>query len=160
MIFKNLFKIKFLVILFLFSLLSCSKDKNQPTKDYKIWNGPSIEFTKLVGANPKDKLNQDEITASVSITRGDNGEIYNALLEEKAQKEISPLGTEWAIGETSNIANLSFSSFRKAVGKPKNVVGKNLVLHIIKEDVYLSVQFTNWGQSQKGNFSYRRSTKN
>ena len=54
----------------------------------------------------------------------------------------------------------SCSDFRKAVGKPKNVVGKNLVLHIIKEDVYLSVQFTNWGQSQKGDFSYKRSTKN
>ena len=144
-----------ILLTFIISLISCSKEK----KEYEIWSGPNIEFKKEVGDDPKDKLNQDEITSSVSITRGNNGEIYNAISEEKAQKGISPLGTQWAIGSVENISTLSFSSFRNAVGSPKNVVGKSLILHIIKEDVYLSVEFTNWGQGQKGNFTYIRSTK-
>lgn len=138
------------------SLISCSKEK----KEYEIWSGSNIEFKKEIGDDPKDKLNQDLITSSVSITRGNNGEIYNAILEKEAQKGSSPLGTQWAIGGVESISTLSFSSFRNAVGSPKNVVGKNLVLHIIKEDVYLSVKFTKWGQTQKGSFTYIRSTKN
>ena len=142
------------------SLISCSKEKKEiEKKEYEIWSGPNIEFKKEIGDDPKDKLNQDEITSSVSITRGNNGEIYNAISEEKAQKGLSPIGTLWAIGTVENISTLSFSSFRNAVGSPQNVVGKNLVLHIIKEDVYLSVEFTNWGQKKKGNFTYIRSTK-
>jgi len=138
------------------SLISCSKEK----KEYVIWSGPNIEFKKEIGDDPKDKLNQDEITSSVSITRGNNGEIYNAISEEKAQKGFSPIGTRWAIGTVEDISTLSFSSFRNAVVNPRIVVGKNLVLHIIKENVYLSLKFTNWGQGKKGNFSYIRSTKN
>lgn len=151
--------------IFIISLISCSKEKEEseissgPNKEYEIWSGPNIEFKKEVGDDPKDKLNQDEITSSVSLTRGTNGEIYNVVLEEKAQKGVSPLGTQWAIGSIDNISNLSFSSFRNAVGSPQNVVGKSLVLHIIDQDVYLSVEFTDWGQSQKGNFTYIRSTK-
>jgi hypothetical protein len=81
-------------------------------------------------------------------------------LENEATKNTSPLGTEWAIGEISNISNLTFSSFRSAVGSPKEVVGKRLVLHILEEDIYLSVEFKSWGQNQIGSFSYERSTEN
>jgi hypothetical protein len=65
-----------------------------------------------------------------------------------------------SIGEIDNIKDLKFQSFRTAVGSPKSVVGEKLVLHIIKEDVYLSVEFTKWGESRDGGFSYKRSTKN
>ena len=128
---------------------------------FNIWQGTEITFTKSAGADPTLKANQDSITPSVSITRGNSGgEIYNIIEESQSSKGSSPSGTEWAIGEVSEIENLNFASFRSAVGSPRQVVGKLLVLHIIKEDVYLSVEFKSWGQGQNGDFSYERSTQN
>ena len=148
------------------SLISCSKDKDDDDNDivipnYNIWTGPMIEFIKEAGADPELEVNQDKITSNVSITRGNSGgEIYNILLETKSTKGSSPLGTEWSIGEVSNISNLTFSSFRNAVGSPKEAVGKSLVLHIIEKDIYLYVKLKSWGNNHSGNFSYERSTEN
>ena len=86
-------------------------------------------------------------------------EIYNIILEESSTKGVSPEGTEWAIWDTSDIQNLTFNSFRNAVGSPKNVVGKKLVLHIIQENIYLPVEFISWGQGNSGSFSYKRTTQ-
>ena len=124
-----------------------------------IWNGPIIEFEKNNSADPTNSTNQDSITNSVAITRGNNGEIYNAFMENQAEKGVSPLGTEWAVGNLSEIQTLTFSSFRTAVVKPKFSVGQKLVLHIIEEDIYLSVEFSSWTQgSSGGGFKYKRST--
>lgn len=142
-------------------MISCSKDNSEEATNYTLWSGPKIEFIKQIDADPNEAINQDKITSSVSITRGNSGgEIYNVVLENEATKNTSPRGTEWAIGEISNLSNLTFSSFRSAVGSPKEVVGKRLVLHILEEDVYLSVEFKSWGEGQKGSFSYERSTEN
>ena len=130
------------------------------TGGYEIWTGPDMEFIKESGADPTDPLHQDQITASVSITRGDKGEIYNAVSETKSEKGISPKGTEWAVGETSNISNLTFKTYRNAVGSPQQAVGKKLVLHIIEEDIYLSVEIKSWESGRLGGFSYIRSTEN
>ncbi len=153
------------IILLLFS--SCSNDDNDTnqttednTKNAEIWNGPMITFSKKAGADPTDDSSQDKITSSVSITRGNSGgEIFNIISEDKSSKGLSPIGTKWAVGELSDISTLTFSSFRDAVGKPKQVVGKNLVLHIEKENIYLAVKFKIWGESQSGSFTYERSTK-
>ena len=56
------------------------------------------------------------------------------------------------------IDQLSFDDFRSAVGQPKEVVGKNLVLHLVDDNTYLSVKFTSWSSGNKGGFSYERST--
>ena len=133
---------------------------NNELKGQTIWNGPSYEFKKNDFADPGDKINQDSLSPSVAITRGNNGEIYNAFSETEADKGISPLGTEWAVGEINNIENLTFTSFRTAVVKPKFSVGQKLVCHIINEDIYLSVEFTTWTQgSSGGGFTYTRSTE-
>jgi hypothetical protein len=126
---------------------------------YSLWDGPVLLFTKEPNKDPNEASNQDAITASVSITRGnDGGEIYNAIIENVSTKGTSPKGTKWAIGELSDVANLSFTSFRTAVDKPREAVGKNLVLYIEEEDIYLSVVFKSWG-NKNGSFSYERSTK-
>lgn len=138
-------------------------DSQTDTTDlqFDIWQGQKITFTKSASADPNLKANQDSITPSVSITRGNSGgEIYNIIEESQSSKGSSPSGTEWSIGEVSEIENLNFASFRTAVVSPRQVVGKSLVLHIIKEDVYLSVEFKSWGQGQNGDFSYERSTQN
>ena len=154
-------KIIYSILILAIVMISCSKDNSEEATNYTLWIGPKIEFIKQIDADPNEAINQDKITSSVSITRGNSGgQIYNVVLENESTKNTSPRGTEWAIGEISNLSNLTFSSFRSAVGSPKDVVGKRLVLHILEEDVYLFVEFKSWGEGQKGSFSYERSTEN
>ena len=139
--------------------ISCSKEgvPNEISSS-TIWNGPLKSFTKTDGSNANEETNQDRLTAKVWITRGNNGgQIYNAAQEDKSEKYKSPIGTEWAVGNIDDLDKLIFYDFRIAI-QPKNIVGKNLVLHLIEEDIYLSVKFKSWSQGQKGGFSYERST--
>ena len=126
-----------------------------------------MTFTKGDQSDPTVESNQDRITDNVWITRpnkkedGKNGygQIYNIKEESKPDENNSPVGTKWAVGTIDQIETLTFKKFRAAVGKPKNVVGKNLVMYLEKDDVYLSVKFTSWSQGEKGGFAYERSTK-
>lgn len=124
-----------------------------------VWTGDNITFSKANGADPTDSANQDRLTDNVWITRGNNGgQIFNIRSETSANKSLSPAGTEWAEGQLSDYENLTFRPFRAAVGNPKGVVGKDLVLHLIDDDIYLQVRFTNWAQAKGGGFAYQRST--
>ena len=165
--FQNSLKLSLLFFLFLLTACSDSSSSDEPDaplppeeiEDYVIWDGPITTFSKTSGADPTNSANQDNITPSVAITRGNGGEIYNAVSESAAEKGVSPAGTRWAIGSVSNIQNLSFSSFRNTI-RPQDVVGEDLVLHITQEDVYLSVKFLSWEGNQNGGaFSYERSTE-
>ena len=126
-----------------------------------IWTGSTKIFTKGNSANPTIEANQDRITDKVWITRGNNGgQIFNIVSESVSNKTISPSGTEWAEGEISNYASLNYKPFRSATGKPKNAVGKTYVVHLIEEDIYLSLKFISWSGGKQGGFSYERSTNN
>lgn len=146
--------------------LSCSDDGEQiddnqgnTNNSYVTWNGDLLNFEKSDGEDPSLQSNQDRLTDNVWITRGnDGGQIYNIAKENISDKNNSPVGTEWAIGSLDDIGSLNFTKFRSAVGSPKDVVGKNLVLHLIEDDIYLSVRFNSWSSGQKGGFSYTRST--
>ena len=147
--------------LILFFIISCSKEKNttNDTSLSNIWNGPLKFFEKKDNTNQLEKTNQDSITENVIITRGNNGgQIFNIAKENEADKYKSPIGTEWAIGSLNQIDSLVFKDFRLTV-KPQYVVGKKLVLHLIEEDIYLSVEFKSWSSGKKGGFSYERSTE-
>ena len=138
-----------------------------PSSGSNIWTGTNMTFTKGDQSDPTLESNQDRITDNVWITRpnkkedGKNGygQIYNIKEESKPDENNSPVGTKWAVGTIDQIETLTFIKFRAAVGKPKNVVGKNLVMYLEKDDVYLSVKFTSWSQGEKGGFAYERSTK-
>ena len=154
---------KLLLFLFLISSMSCSEVNDEPndTSSSIIWNGSLITFEKSDGADPTAEANQDRLTSNVWITRGNNGgQIYNIAKENTSNKDNSPIGTAWAIGTLDQIESLSFNKFRVAVGNPKDVVGKDLVLHLIEDDIYLSVKFSSWSSGQKGGFAYSRSTAN
>ena len=126
----------------------------------KIWNGGLKSFVKGDEKDPNNELNQDRITNNVWITRGNNGgQIYNAAKESNDDKTNSPIGTQWALGTLDKVNDLSFKNFRAAVGSPKSVVGKDLVLYLVDDDIYLSVKFKSWSQGKKGGFSYDRSIK-
>ncbi|MEN0051852.1 MAG: hypothetical protein AAF806_32600 [Bacteroidota bacterium] len=157
---RNLFLLSILCFIF-----ACNNDTVEPSKevseDAVIWTGAATTFTKAADADPTLEANQDRITDNVWLTRGTNGgQIFNAKDENNSDKNDSPKGTLWAEGSIDNIENLTFEPFRTAVGSPKSVVGKDLVLFLQDDDIYLSVKFTSWAQSKSGAFSYERSTEN
>ena len=154
-------KIKLLLIsLLIISCSSSDEGENTFTDSATIWNGATITFTKSDGSDPNVVANQDRLSSNVWITRGnDGGQIYNIVKESVADKTNSPVGTKWAIGTLSQIETLSFTKFRTAVNKPKDVVGKNLVMYLENDDIYLTVKFTSWSEGKNGGFAYERSTK-
>lgn len=129
-----------------------------------IWNGPTMTFTKDDYANQNLEANQDRITSNVWLTRGDNGQLYNAKTESDSTKSSSPDDTEWAFGTTSNLSSLIFATFRGTTSKPKNAVGRDMVLHLINDNIYIDIKITSWtsgqssGNGNGGGFSYQRST--
>lgn len=129
------------------------------TDSAEIWTGERITFTKADGADPTAAENQDRITDSVWITRGNNGgQIFNVQARNRASKTASPVGTLWALGTTADVENLSFGRFRAIVGSPQDVVGRELVLYIEEENVFIDVVFTSWSREKRGGFAYERST--
>ena len=142
--------------------VSCSSEEDEvmgDTSSSNIWNGPMVQFSKEDGADFSQESNQDRITPNVWITRGNGGQIFNIAKENSADKGDSPVGTLWAKGNVDNIDNLTFRPFRLGVGQPKDVVGSDLVLYLVDDNIYLSVKFTSWSQGQKGGFAYQRSSE-
>ena len=136
-----------------------SDTTSSDTTSSNIWSGPMVQFSKEDGADFSQESNQDRITSNVWITRGNAGQIFNIAKENSAVKADSPVRTLWAKGNIDNIDNLTFEPFRQAVGQPKTVVGLDLVLYLVDDDIYLSVKFTSWSQGQKGGFAYERSSE-
>ncbi len=132
-------------------------------ENFNVWTGEKIVFEKNGGADPTLAENQDRITDLIWLTRGNaGGEIYNARTEAQSTQNVSPEGTEWAQGTTTNIASLTFQPLRTTIA-PRDIVGVDLVLHLIEEDIYIDVKFLSWAsggqQNQSGGFSYERSTE-
>lgn len=158
-------KISFFILLAfgLFIVSACNDDQEvvtPPTNNRTIWSGAKITFEKPDGGDPNLEANQDRITDKVWITRGNNGgQIYNAVSESIATKDSSPAGTRWAVGTTANIDNLNFTEFRIAVGQPKNIVGQDLVMLLVEENIAIDVKITSWSGNNAGGFTYERSTE-
>jgi len=148
----------FLPLILSLFVLSCDNDNND--NQLSIWEGPTISFTKADNTDPNLVENQDRITDNIWITRPNGGgQIYNIRTETAPESSVSPEGTLWAIGTIDQIDTLQFEAFRAAVGSPQQVVGKELVLQLIEEQIYISVRFTSWSPQGLGGFSYERSTQ-
>src|SRR5207244_2252607 len=110
---------------------------------------------------PTQDTNQDRLTANVWITRGDSQGIYNAAVEIGFNHFASPADTEWSDGTLTNYASLTYVDWNTWVklqhSGPGSTVGVDAVVHLISDDIYLSVNFTSWGGAG-GGFSYARST--
>ena len=145
---------------------ACTKDSlDDPTpesgteEERVVWLGDNITFSKANAADPTLEENQDRITDLVWITRANGGgQIFNIKSESQAESGSSPKGTLWAIGSIDEIDDLDFRTFRSAVEKPKNVVGKDLVLQLVEENIFLRVKFTSWSNQGGGGFAYERSS--
>jgi len=138
-----------------------------------IWEGPDLTVT-----NPPNGGVQDAITPNVVLTRASSEGLYNAALETGYDRDgkTSPAGTRWAfLGldgnpadpaqvTASNHTNLNFSEWAASLGDSPNLLGniqnRPGVVHLITDDIYLDIMFTNWGGGGTGGaFTYIRSTE-
>jgi hypothetical protein len=123
-----------------------------------IWTGPMITFTRPLGADPTTAAVQDRMTANVWLTRGDTMGLYNAKTQ-KAYIAPGAADTEWAMGTTADLPTLTFKPWVTWAGNsPPSTVGKNAVVHLITDDIYIDIKFTSWAQGGGGSFAYTRST--
>lgn len=130
------------------------------------WTGPKITFTKAGNQDETNPDFQDRITENVIITRGARKGIYNIAQESafagggnpSAPKGASPIDTEWAFGTiAAGVGTLSFGTWSEAMDdNPPGQVNRDMVVHLITDDIYIDIKFTEWGQST---FTYERSTE-
>jgi len=145
-----------LVILLL--MLSVAGQFGSISRASTIWDGPLITFEKAALADWTQPENQDRITSNVSLTRASTQGLFNINAESFYTHHVSPTGTEWAFGTTADFASLTYTNWETwAANRPPDTVGRDAVVHLIPDDIYLSLKFTSWGGSG-GAFSYIRST--
>jgi uncharacterized protein (DUF2141 family) len=124
-----------------------------------IWTGSTINFTHSAGTG---ELADTLVNGAVVLTRGSFGGLYNSATEGGANSGSSPADTEWAEGSLANYNSLSYGPCPLEAGNhPPGFVGTTYVVHLINEDIYLSLTLTSWGgQGGAGDksFSYTRST--
>ena len=137
-------------------------DNNAEITPESVWEGPNISFTKADGADWTSAENQDRITDNVWITSADNQGIFNIATEEEYTDLSSPAGTQWARGTTADVLPGSFVSWEESSSSsPRDLLGQNVVLHLISDNIFIDLSFTSWasgGQGGQGGFSYDRST--
>jgi hypothetical protein len=139
---------------------------NEKTSAQTVWSGYTFEFTKPAGL-----LTADEITPNVAFTRAGTGGLFNAGVD-LGWNNAAPSGTEWATNlnnpsatiAATNHAALAFTTFLQAYGGSGSlgnlIEGRNAVVHLIQDDVYLDLRFTDWVNGQNegggGGFTYLR----
>ncbi len=125
-----------------------------------IWTGPIMTFTRENFVDWELEENQDRMTDIVWITRADFKGIYNIYSENFYADYFSPEDTEWSYGTTADIGSLTLSNWQDTVGSfPPSMVGQDMVIHLITDDIYIDLKFTYWATGgEGGGFSYERST--
>ena len=117
-----------------------------------------VYFNKENYADPSLEVNQDRITESVWITRGDSKPIFNAAREDWDYVDggyggNTPSWTRWAIGRTDNVGPEDYKTFRTATaplsenydpetdpnsawGGLKNIAGNVLSMKVLDYTLY------------------------
>jgi len=120
-----------------------------------LWTGPNTNFTQSTGA-PADTV----LAGKVVLKRGNRDGLFNTAAGESSPGGSSPVDTEWAFGTLANYSALSYQSLESL--RNGNLAGvilnQPMVVHLINENIYLSLTFTKWGQHGSGGFAYTRST--
>ena len=125
-----------------------------------IWDGPVITVVKEVGADWTLEENQDRVTDNVWFTRADTKAIFNIAQESSYTNDVSPVDTEWAFGTTDSIDNVTFEPWEIAVNSsPLNMVDKDMVVHLITDDIYINIKFLEWTGGGAAGYVYERSTE-
>jgi hypothetical protein len=136
------------------------------------------------GRDSSHPSQQDVIAPSLTISRNVTEGIFNVTEEARYVKFTSPAGTEWAFAGlgpdtsqnptgvlfgASQWMDLTFEPWSEALGRhgflpdrttgnlADNIVGTSGVLHVIAEDIYIDIVFTEWGGTA-GTWSYDRAS--
>ena len=140
----------------LFLIWTCTTNSGRAAQ---VWIGPLFNFAVPAGADWTNPNNQDRITASVRLARNTTRGLFNAAFETSYASFFSPSNTAWAFGALTDYATLSYNNWEAWNGhNPPTMVGEDAVLHLLSDDIYLSINFTSWGGSG-GGFAYTRSTQ-
>ncbi len=126
-----------------------------------IWskNDSTLTFTKANHADWTQAANQDRISDNLWITRGDKSYIFNYADEVEADSDVSPNGTQWALGTTDNLDTLTFGTFGDLWNENVSEIANNdMVVYVESDNVYFDINFSSWtqGSSNGGGFSYTR----
>lgn len=136
-----------------------------------VFTGYDVMFSKEGFADPMDPANQDPITANVILTRGNTSGIFNIASETNYMSFSSPAGTRWAFPHNNPEATISATAWEMltfndwetalgsaATGGPPSTLNQNAVVHLVEDDIYLDIRFTQWGigTSGGGSFAYER----
>ncbi len=129
-----------------------------------VFSGYDISFNRVDEVDWTLEENQDRITENVWITRADRQGLFNIAPGQETSYDTanrtSPVGTRWAFGNADDYENLSFDSWEGWNGAhPPDMVGRDAVVHLVEDDIYLDIRFTQWGNGRaeaRGSFSYVR----
>jgi hypothetical protein len=122
-----------------------------------LWTGPDLKFTQS-SSSRSDTI----LAGKVVLTRGNRDVLYNTAAGERSAGSASPADTEWAFGTLDDFDSLSYDTLEdmRNSNLKARILNQPMVMHIISEDIYLSVKFTAWGSHLSGGFAYVRSTPN
>lgn len=135
-----------------------------------VWTEPTVEFGKAAFVDPGLAENQDRITPLVWITRGNLAGLYNASQEAQYSRNVSPADTEWAFQDlngnppagvsAADFGSLVFADWTTALeGQAgNNILDRPAVLHLINENIYIDIVFTEWGIGGGGSVTYLRAS--
>lgn len=129
-----------------------------------VFTGLDTEYIHEGFADINLPENQDRITGNVWITRGVGQGIFNIAREPSftgmGASSPSPIGTRWARGSAADYATLTFGTWGDVhESAPPLLVGEDLVVHLVEDDIYIDLRFTDWGAGAGlgGSFAYLRS---
>ncbi len=141
---------------------------SQPANAQTVWSGLTKSFSKAAGSDDTLPQNQDPLTANVVLTRGSSGGLINIAAESFYNSTASPALTEWATDlnnpsqtiTATNYLNLSFTNWIDAYGGTGTngffIPGRSAVVHLVPDDIYLDLEFTNFDAGHNGAYSYLR----
>lgn len=120
-----------------------------------VWDGPLTNFDHPDGVGTSV---QDRLTPAVWLTRDLSQGLINSVVEAAYTHNLSPANTEWAYGALADYASLGYASWEQWNNKkPPTMLNQPAVVHLISDNIYLSLTFTSWG-GVGGAFTYDRST--
>jgi hypothetical protein len=136
-----------------------------PAGAQEVWTGTDLFFEKPAFADWTQPAYQDSITEAVRITRKSLEGIFNIAQEGGYERFVSPVDTEWATGSAADWQSLVFKPWDSWIEIPAlYLVGREAVVHLISDDIYLDIRFESWsigpngGGTGGGGFSYVRAS--
>jgi hypothetical protein len=138
----------------LLSALVLLSGLGQRVRGQILWTGPDMDFTQSA-TNLTDVL----IPGAVSFTRAYSQWLFNPAAGDMGPGPDTPTDTEWAFGLIENYDALYYQPFAAYRNGDLSgvLVGNPMVVHLINEDIYLSLTFSQWPKGG-GFFEYTRST--